>query len=43
MLHQVQAAVTPDIPLRLVLGNWVEIREKLAENGRSRQPQLTFC
>ena len=42
MLHQVQTAIIPEIPLSKVMNEWGEICSKLGENNRCRRPQINF-
>jgi hypothetical protein len=40
MLHQVQQAIMPGLPLADAIENWESIAEGLAEPWRRRRPQI---
>jgi hypothetical protein len=40
LLHQIQRAIEPALPLHEVLGSWNDIAQALAEKPRNRRPQL---
>lgn len=40
MLHQIQRAIEPTLPLCEVLDSWNDIAQSLAESPRNRKPQL---
>ncbi len=40
LLHQIQQAIEPVIPLQQVLKNWNQIEADLRERSRKRQPQV---
>jgi hypothetical protein len=42
LLHQIQQAIEPVIPLQQVLKNWNQIETDLKERSRTRRPQISI-
>ena len=40
MYHQIQQAIEPKISLGVIMENWRDIKQSLAENSRQRKTQL---
>lgn len=40
MLHQIQKAIEPDIPIDKVFHSWNQIAYWMAESNRKRRPQM---